>query len=537
MENSCKTLEKIIEAYHLKQGMEINFASIEKIAQENKIIIKDVISMLGMSKISFNRVKKNPKYHARIRIFTIEEMQEIETKLIFLYDYQKRVSLAELEKISESFCLDNREIRRILKICRNTYNRSKKLQTYVRINVQEQILLNKIMLEEVKYKEYITMSDIQYLAQKYQKTEAKVREELNLKVENFWELKKGRTQKMSIQLLQDAEIKEIEDQIIEICKESDFITKEKIKKIKEQTKANDAIIKKILSISSKKYNALLKGDTHKSRIVLRETKVKTKKLTIDLKYKYGQRYYKTKELEKICTEYGLPMDDYLKNMHIKIEHYFFNKLALQRNNSGLYIGEEHSLSHDFACQNQNKIEKICANIANKYCYLYRCRGEREDYQQEAITLILQKGGIIEKNFQFDESLLFGLLGKKAKCMILARCIQKYKKELKEKRFSEEHFYQKRQPHSSQKLMNWGATQKVLKEIESCRDKEILVVLMENIDLFLKNRDYVLRRISDRWKISVEVAEKRINEIGKSMIKNKMVRICENGKIINMAEIE
>ena len=251
-------------------------------------------------------------------------------------------------------------------------------------------------------------------------------------------------------------------------------------------------------------------------------------LKMDIKYEYGEGYYTSAELRKLCRIYKIEWEEFLKNISANISRYSYIKQALKNNEKGLYIGEEHQLSKEFSRKNAKRIQNMCWSITKRYCYYSHLHSEREDIAQEAFLLILEKGGNVEKNFNYNEDLLFNLLASKVKYFVIGKRNIRYKEILIEN------------------IEQYGITNNIddiNEDFMPALDSRIELIHQYIMKIFQENKDYIYHNrksaykiIAHKLQISIDRLKELIFEIKNVFLEYGFAKECINGSVIDMSSI-
>lgn len=143
-------------------------------------------------------------------------------------------------------------------------------------------------------------------------------------------------------------------------------------------KTTDSILKETLSLSSVMFEQIMKDENKKARIILKDLKKRINILKLDIQYEYGERFYTSEELKKLCKTYKLSVKDFLRNLGRNVKRYPYLRQASQKNEQGIYIGKEHPISHEFAEKYIEKIRVLATIMTRKYFYYPYLKNEIED---------------------------------------------------------------------------------------------------------------------------------------------------------------
>lgn len=214
---------------------------------------------------------------------------------------------------------------------------------------------------------------------------------------------------------------ELKKEIVKQVRYNDYITKLEIQKLRNIEGVNDSIIKEALSINSKNFKNLINGKVNKTRIVIYSVIRKSFLLNMDLKYYETNRFFSKRELISKSQRFNLTLEEMLKNIGTSVKRYKYDLIALDKNKKGIYIGKDHRMSAKFIEINHEEIRRICNRNAKIYANKYKMRHLTAEFESIAFEYILQNGGIIEKNFSFDNNLLFSIISSRCKYRILTEC--------------------------------------------------------------------------------------------------------------------
>lgn len=132
---------------------------------------------------------------------------------------------------------------------------------------------------------------------------------------------------------------------------------------------------------------------------------------------YGERYYTKKELRQITRRHGVELETMLLYIN-NPNYYLFNKLALEKNTQGIWIGDNREISNEFWKEKIDTLEKLSGQAAASICHIYGVKYDRSELKQIAYEHITNTGFLIEKNFGFDERLQNNLFRKKESMQLL-----------------------------------------------------------------------------------------------------------------------
>ena len=518
-----KIVKKIIRKYSLKHGDFVDINILKFIAGKEKIEISDLMTILRISASNRSRLRQSPTNKAKIKIFELEELKEIEMKLKDELKEINKISAKSLERLCKKYKINKCILNKILKISKDQTYKLKKGQKYILLKHknEEKEVMDKLFIGEIKYKSSISKNEIENLKQKYKFNDEEIFTQLKVNILNFKNLMKGLTQKMKIDLIDEYEKRDIEQKLITRFKNQDYVTKEDIIKTKNDIDTTDEIIKDILSISTDSFYELMNDKIRKTKITLKEIKLKIYRLKMDIKYEYGEGFYTSGKLRKLCRKYQIDFDEFLKNLSNNINRYPYIKQALKNNQKGIYIGEEHEISKEFAEKYAIRIENICRRITNRYCYSSYLYTERLDISQEAFMMILKKGRNIEKNFYYDKDLLFNLLASKIKYFVIGKRNKRYREILLD---SFDNYICNYEEYDIYNQVN---------DFTCPIDSRIKLIHQHVMQIFKDNKDYIhhyrkkaYKIISYKLKISIEKLKKIIEEIKEIYLEYGFAKKCK-----------
>lgn len=533
--SKIRILNKIIRKYSIKHGDLIDINTLKYISAKENIEINYLIIILGISVSNRYRIWQNAFNKARVKIFDSEELKEIEIKVKDEIKGTEKVSQKHLDRLCSKYRINQNILAKMLNLNSQQLYKLKNGQKYIILKRQteENQIINELFLEDVKYRDFVTNELINLLKPKYKLDDEKVCFLLKVNPINYKNLMTAKTKKMKIDLIDEYEKREIEQKLVNKFKSQHYITKKEILQIKNEIKTTNQIIRDVLSISSSVFCELMKGNILQTRIILKDTKLKVNYLLLDIKYIYGEKFYTNTELRRLCRMYKIEFDDFLKNLSTNIARYPYIKQALKQNENGIYIGEDHRLSQKFLENYANRISNICKAVTNKYCYSSFLYTEKSDISQEAFIMVLEKGGCIEKNFSFNEDLMFNLFACKIKYFVIGKANKRYKEILIDN--FEEHIGS---------YDEYEALDNDTSMFTNCLDSRIKLLHQYVMHIFQNNKDYIhynrkkaYKIIAYKLKISIEKLEKTIQEIRDIYLEYGFARECANGNVIDMSNLD
>lgn len=529
LSKKAKVLQRLVEKYGLRHGDYISLERLKSIAEKEEMKLKDLMIILGI-KVEKSYEEAEETLKLKIKLYELEELENMGEAIFNAVQKWKKIGKEPLEYVSNEFKINEWVLNDILKKYINTnilLENSKR-----KLGVKKQIANEEKLLEEVKYRDFVTKDLIEEWKKQYKTGEKEICDILKVNTISFQNLMTGKTKKMRIDLIEEKEKKQIQEKIIQRCKTQDHICKQEIDELKKEMKTTDSILKETLSLSSVMFEQIMKDENKKARIILKDLKKRINILKLDIQYEYGERFYTSEELKKLCKTYKLSVKDFLRNLGRNVKRYPYLRQALQKNEQGIYIGKEHPISHEFAEKYIEKIRVLATIMTRKYFYYPYLKNEIEDMIQDACLLILEKGGCIEKNFGYNEDLMFSLFANKIKYYIFAKRNKEYTEILWE------HLETFSETESVYELWN----DEMMTELGEAKDERISIIQQKVMQILYHNRDYIFQNrekayqlISYKLKIPLEYVERIIQEIGILCLEYSMVKVCKDGSIINMTD--
>lgn len=530
-----KVIKKLVRKYSLKHGDLIDINTLKFINRKEGIEVSDLMTILGIGPSSRNYIRKNPFHKTKIKIFDEKELKEIEMSVKEEIEEFEKITEKQLERICCKYKISEMLFKKIInRKEENEYKIKKSKKCIILKSSNEESKIRKdLFIEKIKYLDFINKEWIEYSKQKYRLEDEEICILLKVKIINYKNLINGKTAKMKIDLIDEYEKREIEQRLIEKYEHKDYITKEDISDMKKEIKTTNRIIREVFCISAEAFYRIMKGENRKARIVLKNVNSKMRNLKMDLKYEYGERFYTSTELRKLCRSYKIDFDDFLKNISTNINRYPYMKQALKENKRGIYIGEEHGISKEFLENYANRIENMCRKLTNRYCYSSYLYNEKLDIAQEANLLILEKGGSIEKNFSYDIDLLFHLLASKVKYFVIGKRNERYKEILLDSFDSYAVNDDEYDIFDEKKIDSVYAVDSRIKLIH----QSVMKIFQKNEDYIFYHRKNAYKIIANKLKISIERLEKVIQEIKEIYLEYGFAKQCLDGSIIDMSNLE
>jgi len=245
-------------------------------------------------------------------------------------------------------------------------------------------------------------------------------------------------------------------------------------------------------------------------------------IKIELKYlpRYGDRFYLRRELKYMCKKWDITINQFLEHTHPNPRHYQFNILVLKYNKKGFWVGEVTRLSNDFVIKIYDRLDRKCRQVAHIMCSHYNCYEHLEDFAGVALEKIIEIGGTVEKNFQFDEKLQLNILGVKGRFAII-NYYHRYCKDIHYDRIlldnesSEDRLkFLSDDRYSPERMLDtsFSNDNKLLVSIKEDIHKKIVQEMSANLGMFETDRESALSSMADKLGLSREHLEKALDEI-------------------------
>ena len=148
-------------------------------------------------------------------------------------------------------------------------------------------------------------------------------------------------------------------------------------------------------------------------------------IKIDLKYQF-EEYCTPEQIREICKIRKITVDDFAKYYSNNPKHYKFNRILIDTSEKGFWIGSDTKIPHDFTNANQLKLDSGLKKVANKVSSMVGSHNFKADLVNDAYCELVEKCGVIVRNFSFNAKILFNILMAKAKYIMLNIYYKKYK---------------------------------------------------------------------------------------------------------------
>lgn len=529
-----KIVKEIVEEYELKEGAKITFSSLLTISKRKGIDIKDLFRMLGIYKVGelINMKRAFAKESFIVHIYTEEDYLRIEEEIRANFLTRKSITYSQFIKLQKKYKITARKIKDILEISnleyKKLFTKEQKANFYLKQEVfsEEDFQIR----EELKYFDKINLEQLETIKEKYSKSYREMRLILQVEKVTYSEFIHKKIQTLKINLLSKQEKIQIREKILQMCEGKDYLTKKEIEEIQHKTKASNRILKQLLSINSQNFNWLMKERIQKTRIIFSDANRKAFLLKMDCIYYDTKKFHTKKELIRKTQKIGISLETFIKNLHTNVKRYSYNLLALEKNKKGIYIGKEHPMSNKCMEEKQEKIRKIIDLKFWQYYSMFPFECDKENIKTEVFFKIVEKGGILEKNFSFDENLLLSLIANRIKYFIWNEC----------RKVQREYAYMHQYKHELMRIQSIRVNKmKKCNGIMQLFQDEVYLCIIKYIqryqDVIQLDRQFGYELIARKMQVKSEFLMQKLAEIQKSILESKGAKRCKNGTIIIMTE--
>lgn len=280
--------------------------------------------------------------------------------------------------------------------------------------MKNQILKNILKKHKLNEGDKISFNFLQLVCEQEKITLGELTLMLQISNNTIYKLKKNKqkTTKLNFKKYNNTKLKSI--------LKSERIDQKSFEQVRENNQVKTYTLMRLLGISAHQYTKMKRKQLESVRILDIKKKHMVDMIKIDLKYLdgYGSRFYSKEELTEICHAKRIELDDFLKYFNKNIKHYKFNKMIIQKNKNGFWIGETIIMPKEFFDTNEEYMRHRLGRVVDKYNILFSWKPYKEDLIQDGIFELQQKCCSIVNNFSFDIKLLFNILMVKAKYIML-----------------------------------------------------------------------------------------------------------------------
>lgn len=192
---------KIVERYTLYNNQKIQTQDIKKMAKEQSMEEKDLLVLLDVSGVAANKCLHDIECKFYIKIYSQEEMEEIEQKVREELGRFAKVNGNILALVKQRYRLSSKDMRRILNANYVTYKNAEQKNNYINIKKQTTSCPYEAeIVKKWKKKDNITYKSIFSMKQKYHLTLEEIRSILNISKTDFNALITRKKKKVKIQV-------------------------------------------------------------------------------------------------------------------------------------------------------------------------------------------------------------------------------------------------------------------------------------------------------------------------------------------------
>jgi len=307
-------------------------------------------------------------------------------------------------------------------------------------------------------------------------------------------------------------------------KNEQTITKGELQEISNNEKID---LRDLIFVLGCYYGILYKSEMKRTKINLNKAytiREKVNLIRLDLRYieEYGERSYTKEEIEKICKEYEVELEEFLTYISKYKICYYENIEIIMRNKKGLWIGKAPELSSKFISENFLNIKQKIEIISNKIDRIYNI-GIKEELADFAINKTLKRGNI-ERNLEFDRERVISKLLYKAKFDMINYVINYIKR-----------FKYSIPTDSIKYYEQYGEKNDIQEWLYPIRFALIQRIIIEEI--VQRMHETLEDRVATLKSIYIKLGMKRIefynelSEIQKLFLSFNKAKVCSNGRVI------
>lgn len=159
-----KVLQRIVKEYQLIDGQIISGNFLKQIADEQNMLINDLITLLGIAERNKYKILKKDTITMKINIKDKSERDEIKDKIQRLFLNRDIVTRSEIEKLEKQIKMSGRLIGSYIGINCNKYYQLMNRSKYVHLKPvykTNHYINNNIVVDSIKMKERITKEEIE----------------------------------------------------------------------------------------------------------------------------------------------------------------------------------------------------------------------------------------------------------------------------------------------------------------------------------------------------------------------------------------
>ena len=248
--------------------------------------------------------------------------------------------------------------------------------------------------------------------------------------------------------------------------------------------------------------------------------------------KNGGRFYSKYQIKYICSKYDLTVDEFLRNVGANSRHYKYNKLAFRSNEDGFWVGKNLKMSNEIFNSNCGDILKKCRQSAYKACNYLKNESKYEDFVNVSVEYVLEKCGVIERNFRFNKKLMLNIMGVKLRYVLI-----NYSRQNKGELYYENGVINidknnllADNTHNPENVLENQTNEEkpgVFDNMDGS-NKRIIEMMSNHLDMFFDeniDRSTTLDCVANKLGISVEKLEQKLEEIKKIVLeKNRLFNV-------------
>ncbi len=423
----------IMQDEQLKEGSRINYEQLQYISQKYNIPEKILaINVLQISEYSYSKIKNNSDKNAIIfhrqkrrnnqTAQKDEEISHLRQEILRNENLRigDKINYEKLSQLSKKYQIDEKKLAMdILGITLSSFNHIKSdrkrnaviLREFLSDEELKKFSVKILDIEGLKSYTQIDYQILQELSEKYYINEKILALNiLELTESQYWNMKynhnmkayvlKGEYKKTKPEELRKLKLKIFEQEKLSTGKR---ISYEEIQSIQKKYDVPLDELLYILGITKYAYNFIKSERRYSSIVKDMDTYLITQVLSETME---KEKYYTKDEIEQICKTNNISLQDFFDYILGKAVYFGYDEYKKLLNSKGkIWIGDKGKLSNEFVNRNLNQIREVARKISNYIYYKYNCKKrklEKDDLEQEALILIIQTCGDLEKNFDDDE---------------------------------------------------------------------------------------------------------------------------------------
>ena len=433
IENAISFRNIIMQDEQLKEGSLINYEQLQYISQKYNIPEKILaINVLQISEYSYRKIKNNSDKNAIIfhrqkrrnnqTAQKDEEISHLRQEILRNENLRigDKINYEKLFQLSKKYQIDEKKLAMdILGITLSSFNHIKSdkkrnsiiLREFLNDEELKKFSVKILDIERLEPYTQIDYQILQGLSEKYSINEKILALNiLGLTESQYWNMKynhnmkayilKGEYKKTKPEELRKLKLKIFEQEKLSTGKR---IAYEEIHSIQKKYDVPLDELLYILGITKYAYNFIKSERRYSSIVKDMDTYLITQILSEIME---KERYYTKDEIEQICKTNNISLQDFCDYILGKALYFGRDDYERLLNCKGkIWIGDKSKLSNEFVNRKLNQIREIARKVSNYIYYKYNCKKrklEKDDLEQEALILIIETCGDLEKNFDDDE---------------------------------------------------------------------------------------------------------------------------------------